>query len=292
MNLPEDLDESIELGVGMMDYYELWLQARDPLETYVHEGKPQVEVNFKLTLPWEVGKYGIDEVVYSGQIDRVVIDESGFLWIVEYKTAKAISTTHYQTDSQITSYCWAASCIYDRPIGGVIYQQHRKTLPKEPRILANGTISTAANQITSHRAYREVLGRVYGDVSRAPNANVRYLNELASLEQPRHDPFIRRDYIYRNEYSIQAEGQKIMMEIDEMLNPELGLYPNPTRNCAFDCPFLSPCVSLDDGGDFEYELEQSTISRELEYDSWRKYLVQPQHQQLLLDSQSSSSPTL
>jgi len=274
--LPEDLDELIILGTEMMEYYELWLTNRDPLQTYIHNGEPQVEVNFKIKVPWEPGTYGLDEVYYSGQIDRVIIDESGMLWLVEYKTAKAIQTSHYQTDPQVASYCWAASCIYDKPIAGVIYQQHRKTLPKDPRILQSGTVSTAQNQITSHRAYRQALLNVYRDIRLAPEANIRYLDELADAEQPRFDPFIRRDYIFRNQHQIEAEGAKIMMEIMDMLNPDLNLYPNPTRGCAFECPYISACVSLDDGSDFEYELDLTTVNRETEYDSWRKYLEVPQ----------------
>jgi len=277
-SFPEDIHELIDLGTRMMEYYSIWLESREQIQTYIHNGVPQVEVNFKIKLPWEEGKYGLDDVFYSGQMDRVAIDEQGFLWIVEYKTAKAIQTSHYATDAQVTSYCWAASCIYDRPVAGVIYQQHRKTLPEEPRILANGTISTAQNMITSHRMYRQALIKVYGDVGRAPKANVDYLDALAYKEQPRDDGFIRRDYIYRNQFQIESEGQKIMMEADEMLNPELHLYPNPSRSCAFMCSFLSPCNSLDDGSDFEHELKLTTTNRETEYDSWRKYLEQPQEQ--------------
>lgn len=288
--LPEDLDELIELGVGMMEYYALWLKNRDPLQTYIHYGEPQVEVNFKIKLPWQEGLYDLDEVYYSGQIDRVVVDEAGMLWLVEYKTAKAIQTSHYATDPQVASYCWAASCIYDKPVAGVIYQQHRKTLPKDPRILANGTVSVAENQTTSHRAYRDALIKVYGDTRLAPKANIDYLDNLADREQSRHDDFIRRDYIYRNQYQIEAEGQKIMMEVLDMLNPDLPLYPNPTRGCSFECPYVSACVSLDDGSDFEHELELTTVSRETEYDSWRKYLVLPQPQETWLEDQQTHLP--
>jgi hypothetical protein len=275
-SLPEDFDELVELGTGMMDYYELWLRSRDPLRTYIFNGVPQVEVNFKIRLPWPDGLYDLDEVYYSGQIDRVIQDDDGMLWLVEYKTAKAIQTNHYLTDPQVTSYCWAASCVYDAPVAGVIYQQHRKTLPKDPRILANGSVSVAENQITSHRAYREALIKVYGGVQLAPKANIDYLNNLADREQPAGDPFIRRDRLFRNRNHIEAEGEKILAEAYDMLNPDLPLYPNPTRTCSFDCTFGSACVSLDDGSDFEYELEQTTARRDTEYDTWRKYLAAPQ----------------
>lgn len=271
--LPENTPELIELGVGMLEYYDLWLKTRDPLKTFVFEGVPQCEVNFKVKLPWTEGKYGIDEVYYSGQIDRVIEDENGLLWLVEYKTAKAMATTHFLTDPQIGSYCWGAANMYGMPVAGVIYQQHRKDLPRKPRILANGKLSAADSQLTTHRMYREEMINIYGSVNKAPPENVRMLNNLAMVENEHMDAFVRRDKIQRNEFSIQTEGVKILMEVDEMLDPNLALYPNPTRQCAFECPFGSACVSLDDGSDWEYELQLTTTQRDAEYDSWRAYLV-------------------
>ena len=276
-SLPETVMDDIRLGVGMMDYYELWLQGRDPLATYVFQGKLQTEVNFKIKLPWPEGKFGIDDVYYSGQIDRVVEDSNGQLWLMEYKTAKAMFMSHFLTDPQVGSYMWGAYCIYPKPIVGVIYQQHKKMVPKAPKILAKGTISTAEHQTTTHRHYRQALINIYGEVSNAPAENVKYLNKLAMAETPDMDAFIRRDRVYRNFHSVAAEGAKIMMEVEEMLNPDLPLYPNPTRQCAMECPFGSACVSIDDGSDWEYELNLTMEPREKSYDSWRAFLRVPQN---------------
>ena len=106
--LPADIDELTELTIGMLSYYwDEWMIPRDPLQTFFFNNIPQVEVNFRIDVPWEPGKFGYDRVVYSGTLDRVVIDEHGQLWIVEYKTAKTIQTLHYSNDSQVSTYCWA-----------------------------------------------------------------------------------------------------------------------------------------------------------------------------------------
>ena len=60
-----------------------------------------------------------------------------------------------------------------------------------------------------------------------------------------------------------------------MLNPDLPLYPNPDRTCQFMCSFNSACVSLDDGSDWESELEMNFQQRERNYDSWRKKVHWP-----------------
>jgi hypothetical protein len=269
--LPYDWLDLIELGRGMLGYYaDTWMVARDPLRTFVFKGVPQVEVHVQFPLPIKSPYY--DEVIYGATLDRVVIDDNGELWIVDYKTAKRIQTQFLQTDPQISAYCWLASQLYGMPIAGFIYQQHRKDIPEDPRILATGKVSTAKGLKTTHRHYRRSLLNIYGDVEFAPKANIDYLNRLNEIETVERDLFIRRDRVFRNQRQIEAEGVKCLLEVEEMLNHDLPLYPNPTRECAHLCSFNSPCVSLDDGGDWEHELEIGFRPKDSNFDSWRVYL--------------------
>jgi hypothetical protein len=280
--LPADIQELTDLSVGMLKYYwDEWMISRDPLQTYFHNGVPQVEVNFRVEVPWEAGRYGYDRVVYSGTLDRVSIDEHGQLWIVEYKTAKSIQTLHYANDSQVSTYCWAGNLLYGRPIAGVIYQQHRKDIPAAPKILASGRLSTDKRQLITHRSLRSYIKNIYGEVRKAPQDYVDMLNWMATQEDMDSDKFVRRDKIRRNLHQCEAEAVKILMEVEEMLNPDLPLYPNPDRTCAFMCPFNGACVSLDDGSDWEYELDILMAPRDKEYDQWRKKLELPQTQFML-----------
>jgi len=278
-SLPVDWSDLWELSVGMLDYYEhQWLRHRTPLQTFVFNGVPQVEVNFRVEIPFDASHWGYDDVVYSGTLDRVCIDEYGQLWIVEYKTAKSIQTLHLANDSQVSSYCWAGQYLYGQPIVGVIYQQHRKDLPKEPRLLANGRLSVDKSQLITASSFREKILTKYSRITDAPSDHVELLNYLVSQESPKGDKFVLRNYIQRNAQQCQAEGVKILMETEEMLNPDLPLYPNPDRTCQFMCPFNGPCVSMDDGSDWAYEMELLMKPREKMYDSWRKKVKYPDEQ--------------
>jgi hypothetical protein len=275
--LPVDWPELVILGRGMLGYYaDTWLQARDPLRTYWHDGVPQVEVNVHIPLPLQHPDY--DEVLYGLTMDRIVIDDDGFLWIVDYKTAKRIQTQFFQTDPQISAYCWAASQLYGKPIGGFIYQQHRKDVPVEPRILTTGKLSTADSQLTTHRHYRRCLLNIYGDVLKAPRENIDFLNWLETQETSSQDKFVRRDYVYRNAHQVEAEGAKILMEVEDMLNGDLPLYPNPTRECGHLCNFNNACISLDDGSDWEQELKDAFRQKEASFDAWREFLPKPKQE--------------
>lgn len=272
---PVDLKDLTDLGVSTLQYYSrYWLRNRQSLNTYWVDGKPQVEVRFEIELP--PFQFTDKKVIYHGTIDRVAADEHGRLWVVEYKTAKQFQVYHFDTDDQVTSYCWAASCIYNRPIAGVIYMQFKKKLPELPRILQNGKVSTNKAQGTTAIMYRQTLLDIYGDIRKAPMENIKFLNDLITLETEDADTFIRRDYIERNDHQIAAQGEKIMLEAADMVNLDLPLYPNPTRDCGWQCPLQSACIAMDDGSDFESLLGSLTVDREEEDRSWRTYLPHPQ----------------
>ena len=279
--MPDDHMELTVLCDGMMQYYDTWLRHRNPLKTFWHNGVPQCEVTFEIPLPVDftaVDMKGVayEDVRYVGTIDRVAIDEHGRLWLIDYKSAKMFSTSHYDTDPQVTAYCWAASVLYpDHEVAGFIYQQHLKELAKPPETLKSGKLSLNKSQRTTRQLYREGLINLYGAIENAPPDYVTFLNELAASETQDEDRFIRRDWIERSVPQIEAEGEKIMLEVVDMLNPDLPLYPNPTRDCSWDCSFQSACLMIDDEGDFEGELKDIAVIRQPQNDSWRKYLPSP-----------------
>lgn len=279
---PDTWKELMALGIQMMSYYaDYWLKARgrDPMNAYVLDGVPQTEVRFEIDLPIR-GPQG-QRVVYRGMIDGMCEDDEGQLWVKEYKSAKAFRLQHFDTDDQITAYCWAANAIYGRPIAGVIYQQHKKDMPHPPKILSTGKVSTNKTMNTSYAMYREVLMDVYGDPKNFPGDNLRFLNQLVAEEEEDADSFIRRDKIYRNAHQIAAQGEKILLEVEDMLREDLPLYPNPSKDCSWLCPLESVCVAMDDGSDFEGLLTTLTVNREEVSDKWRMNLPHPQEQVLL-----------
>lgn len=309
-DLPNDAPELYRMGISMMDYYQdHWLNpanGRKEDQTYWHQNpatgklEPQIEVDFEIEVPLHEPGYavlsalatanGADCVIYRGTIDRMAIDEFGNLWVVEYKTAKVLEHNHYQTDPQVTTYVWAASHIYDRPVVGVIYMQFLKKSPELPKILASGKITTASNLITSAPLYRKALTNLYGDAALAPEANREYLTQLMMKETEDADRFVHRERIYRNAHMCDAEAIKILLELEDMLNPDLPLYPNPTRDCSRMCSFLGACVSFDDGGDWEGELNLRFSERDQPAEGfWRRRLPSVE---TLLQMRSQGTPDL
>jgi RecB family exonuclease len=270
--LPVDWPQLYQLGIEMINYYvDTWLIARDPLKTFWYNGKPQVEVHALVEVPFKNEFY--EKVLYGLTIDRVVEDADGGLWLLDYKTAKRIQTHFFQTDPQISAYMWVANHLYPgRRIEGFIYQQHRKDVAHEPPILGGGRISASRNQLTTHRLYRKALKNLYGDVLKAPQENIDLLNWLNEQETEDQDKFIHRARIFRNQHQCESEGALLLLELEDMLNLNLALYPNPTRECGHMCSFNSACVSMNDGGDWAYELQIGFEQKTAIFDNWREYL--------------------
>ncbi len=271
--LPDDWEEQTTMAQGILEYYLQWGQNRDLYKTAWFEGVPQVEITFHIPMPFTPPP-GFDEIVYQFTLDRLVVIE-GEYWILDWKFHIQFTQADFDLDRQLSAYIWAASSCFDVPIAGGILHEFKKKLPNEPRILAGGKLSTAEKQGTTHGMYRNALIEIYGAVVKAPRANVLCLNKLAAQESEDRDDFIKRTRTRRTEQQQRAEGTKVLMEMEDMCNPNLPLYPNPTRDCSWDCSYRDVCIMVDRDDDWEHHLNDITIKRVTEAGEWRNYLQYP-----------------
>jgi len=306
--LPGTWEEHQQMGVALMSYYaDHWLSWRDPHKTYEHNGVPQCEVNGAIDMGTQThdGRH----VFYGFTIDRIVIDEWDRLWVEEYKTAKQLRQQHLDVDDQVTAYCWCAWKLYGLPVAGVIYTQFLKKVPVLPKVLATGKVSTNDKAPTTASMYAKLLKDMYGEVVDAPGPNIACYNKLLSREDSDRDKFIARTRVERNMYQIQSFEAKVRMELEDISNPDLPLYPNPTYLCDYMCPLQAACVAVDDGSDWETVLgvysrptEDGLTQREKEQEKWRNLLPEPNevhmtepdlmYQQLIQEVDQLEQPTL
>lgn len=270
VGLPDDWLEQSELLYGVLENYVIWAQHREEYKTVWLNGEPQVEITCHIPLDIEPPP-GFDQVVYQFTLDRLIEIQDEY-WILDWKFYKAFSTADLDYDMQMSAYIWAAHCIFNKPIAGGILHEFRKELPNVPKLLSTGRISHAQNQKTTHGLYKQALIDLYGTVDKAPNTNSKCLNDLAMRESEDRDDFIRRTRTRRNQAQLEAEGTKIMMEGTDMCNPDLPLYPNPTRDCSWDCTFRDICIMVDRDDDWEHSLNDTTIQRKEEMSTWRQHL--------------------
>lgn len=247
MQKPVEMDDMVALGKGMFETYFDWSQSREGimivdatevLEETSH--RPLIEVDFEI--PIEVnGK----TAKYEGTFDGIGKDLDGNLWVVEYKTASSFDTNKLVNDPQVTAYCWAAEKVFGERFYGVIYQQHLKALPAEPRVLKSGKLSKDKSQRTTYALYRKAIR----DMGLPKHEYEDILQHLFDQEEEYASPFVRRDFIDRSPEELESFERNLYLQLGEYLNLSLPIYPNPTRNCAWDCDFRTPCLALEMGSD-------------------------------------------
>lgn len=295
-DLPDEADEALELATGMLMYYaDDWLHEHpEPFVTLVVDGKPQVEVEIAVDLTdllfaaaypdndWlhqALASYGADAVHYVITLDRAVIDRHDRIYGLDYKTAATFDELNLQTNPQAGSYDWAGSLFYANTgytFDGMIWQQHRKLVPVPPKWVNEGKknagFSMAVDQATTYRLYRRAVFEKYGSV---PSKYHDFLGMLGNMQDDFGDRFVRRDTLRRNQYQREVEQGKIIAEVLEMLDPELPLYPNPTKECSWDCAFKVPCLAMDDGSDFQSILNTEYMPWAGYRDDWRSRVKYP-----------------
>lgn len=227
-------------------------------------------------------KVFIVPIHYHGTIDRMVKDRYGRRWILDYKTAKGADTEKLDTDDQISAYLWAVWRMFKKEFYGFIYLQLTKDMIRPPKKLKNGEFSIDKKQKTTRIVARKALVDYYGDIKKVPSKYIDWLNALASQETPEGDRFIRWDFVRRSTKQLEATYNHILGETRMMISPYLYLYPNPTRDCSWDCPWRDACLALDDGRVIEVEmsLQRDYVQRGREEDgdqgeSWRKKVQWP-----------------
>ena len=262
----EDLELHRELGVGMMTFYKEYAKKNDNFVCVAAESTYSIPLGFgavdeRLESPnfgkkLEVHARGKrDAIVYFPDMDRY--------GIFDHKTMERYDEDekdeYLNKDEQTSNYLWATK--QEAKLNGypwsearidrIVYQMLRKRYPKPPTITSRGFPSidrqkegTTAELFQALVVGNEALETWFRDDAKA-QAYYTFLCEKGD------ENFIIRKTVPRNKHEVESTGRHLRMIAEEMLN-EPYLYPNPTSqfNCLH-CAFRSPCIAMDDGGDYD-----------------------------------------
>lgn len=190
------------------------------------------------------------------------------LWVVDHKTlGQAPSDRGLDFDDQVTGYdyvVWRWLGVIPR---GTIYNALIKEEPKPPRILQNGTLSTAKDQLTTPDLYREAL-KEHGLMGRSSKRieSEKHAACLDALLARGWDPFFMRHEPTRNEEELLAYEMHLFdayKDLQLAMDDPKFQYPNKSiYNCP-GCPVNKLCLAMEDGSDVDYVAEtQYRIGRD------------------------------
>lgn len=264
----EIFDQHRELGIGMLSYYKEYADREDTFAVICEEHTfsvpvldPDGKVVFAVDSRDEVWK----EVHIRGTQDALIQSmETGQFGILEHKSAIRIDEDYHrklEKDEQCTTYMYAAELeakLYDleyEHISFVLYNALRKAYPKPPTELKSGlfsvnrqTESTTIGMLEQFIDERNI--QLIVDSDEKLQGYVNYVRESGDKQ------FIERNYVRRNRAEIESCGNRIYMEVMDMLDPSIRIYPNPTGDWScLNCTFRLPCIAADDGSNEQMLLE-------------------------------------
>jgi hypothetical protein len=188
----------------------------------------------------------------TARMDRIA-SEGSDLYLVDYKTGAQVWTQGrgLDLDDQVTGYYYSFWRLTGELFKGVVYETLLKKVPNQPRLLKDGSLSTAKDQLTLHGWYYSKMVEL--DLTRSG----KHIQALNALKVRGWDPFFHREVTSRNLAQIKAYEEHLFYVFKDMLDiskyPEKA-YPSPSALHCPRCDFLQVCQAMEDGSDHQHLL--------------------------------------
>jgi PD-(D/E)XK nuclease superfamily len=226
----QDWEQQLELGTGILKRYFEWAVDVDRFTPI------QVASQFDIILP-EPAKPDSGLITPQGrplqyrvQIDLVVIDDHELYWLVEHRI---ISDPQWpdldqlRLDEQALTRSWAWQLSFLAKLEGTVHNELRATPPPAGR----------------------------------PEVQVRAVPGAGGITTQRSTESFRRTHIPRTELEIERHGIAVALEMQDMTDPSLRIYPNPFWEHCSSCVYRAPCLAMTQGIDERPILEASYRKR-------------------------------
>jgi hypothetical protein len=266
-----EFEEHRALGQDMFNHYFTWAPKQNERDGWV---PLKAEIEFEVPIPVPSG-FGLPEgfvsidgnlhkviprigapiyipIVYQGRVDLIVYDElTGKYIIVDFKSAAQFADTqHWDTDTQVGSYCWAIKQQLNIDTQGFVIEELRKKAPSLPNVLKKGGLSKNKNQSTTYEMYKQAI--------RDGGHNEADYEDILDYFKHNQQEYFRRISVNRNPGEMERMGILILMEAIDMFNDPF-IYPHANRwNCS-GCAFYTPCLLKLEGSDEQDYLKRSVM---------------------------------
>lgn len=249
------VQEQTELAYAILNHYVSWEKrqsgpfAMKNLTWIAHEQEFVVPIIHPHT--GEIAQFAH----YAGKLDGLARrQDDGSLWIIEYKTAKAIEqrARMLDNDAQAGNYLNAVEQVVGEQVHGLIYTIMAKRAPGQVKVLTNGMLSTNVRDQTVESylaAIRAHHATVDADGTKIPPTNKWIMDNygaqiIALGEEP--NKFFERHIVTRNAAARRDAALNLWNVAYEMTNPDLVIYPTPGFHCGY-CLFKEPCIATQNG---------------------------------------------
>jgi hypothetical protein len=226
----EDWDRHLELGKGILQRYFEWALDVDRFTPI------QVASQFDICLPDPAEPdTGLTTpegrpLQYRVQIDLVVLDDHELYWLVEHRIvidSQWPDLDKLRLDEQALTRSWAWQLHFLAKLEGTIHNELRLAAPATDKAEVQVRALPGAGGITTQRGTES----------------------------------FRRTHIPRTELEIDRFGIAVALEMQDMTDLSLRIYPNPSWEHCSRCAYRSPCLAMTQGIDERPILEVSYRKR-------------------------------
>jgi hypothetical protein len=230
-------DEHLELGTGMLARYFEWAPQVDRFHPL------QVATQFDITIPDpqdpDTGLSTPDGrgIQYRLRIDMVVIDEHELCWLAEHRFVAGPAWPDIDQlllDEQSLTRSWAWQLGFLARLEGTIHNELRVDVP---------------------------AGVPHGQDPAADEPEVGALPGPNGIIMQHRSEFFRRTQIPRSALELERRGAAVALEMQDMTDRTLRLYPSPSVAHCSGCVYRSPCVAMTQGLDEQPILDASYRKR-------------------------------
>jgi hypothetical protein len=247
---PEELEvveTHIAFAKELLFHHGLWEKSYkgefcdDEIEFLSHEKV------FRVPLLGPGGSSIVDEdgnpIFFEGRMDGLIKHlPTGELWVYELKTARSIHerVRLLGNDGQVTAYCMAAEQVWGEPVAGALFEIMRKSIPKQPKVLQDGTLSRNMRIDTSFEMYLRCIRRQH------PKATKTFIMEhygeiLSHLKNDKESAYFVRIPVRRSRNEILNFRSELYAKAMQMASTLTPLWSSPGYHCGF-CAFKEPCI--------------------------------------------------
>ena len=257
-----------DLGVDMLEHY---------IEYYGVDTEWDVvstEQTFEYWLPkLRSRNKRARDIRYLGTFDGVYRDQrTGFIWLMEHKTAAGINLNHLPLDYQAGSYWLVAEHVLKRKgligkndhLAGIMFNFLRKSMRDTRPQDEQGQFRNKPTKEHYHAALKDAGAplEVYHRMKLSElQLLVRKLNiprVLGDVSKSQPPPYFIRHPVYRSVAERRTQRLRIQQDAWHIerarQDPEYPIVKNPTKDCSWDCQFFNVC-RLDEQGDRESVLD-------------------------------------
>jgi hypothetical protein len=226
----QDWEQHLELGTAILTRYFDWANEVDRFTPI------QVASQFDIALPDptnpDTGLITPEgrPLQYRVRIDLVVLDDHELYWLVEHRITSDpdwLDLEALRLDEQALTRSWAWQLSFLAKLEGTIHNELRTAVPGA------------------------------GDSA----MEVRAVPGAGGVMTQRSTESFRRTHIPRTELEIERHGIAVALEMQDMTDPSLRIYPNPSWEHCSGCAYRPPCLAMTQGTDERPILEASYRKR-------------------------------